>query len=240
MRNLVEEYVHEEILYRTALASGLDKDDTIIRRRLVEKMDFLAQGVGSETPPENDLKQYFQLNRQRFAIPAQVAFEHIYFSTARRGEAAGNDARSSLGSLNSRPISAAKRMSLGDPFMLQREYPLQTEQQTKELFGSEFAYRLFQLKPDLWAGPLRSAYGVHLVRILRKLPQRLPEFAEVRNRVLNDFQNERLRVANQAFYQNLRKGYRVEVDAAAPRDAEPLSATTSGGGSEDGTAPEGD
>jgi peptidyl-prolyl cis-trans isomerase C len=213
--NLIDDYVRDEILYREALASGLDKDDTIIRRRLVEKMEFLSQELASAAPSDKSLQEYFDANRERFRVPAQIAFSHIYFSTSKRGPAAEGDASRALAALGSQRISATQFSGLGDPFMLQNEYPLQTQQQVKELFGDQFAAKLFQGEPGAWAGPFRSGYGFHLVHILQKHPSRIPELAEVRSQVLTDFKNRRLQTTSEAFYVQLRQHYQVEVDKAA-------------------------
>jgi peptidyl-prolyl cis-trans isomerase C len=213
--NLIDDYVRDEILYREALASGLDKDDTIIRRRLVEKMEFLSQELASAPPSEKSLQEYFDANREKFRAPAQIAFSHIYFSTSKRGPAAQADASRALAAIGSQRISAAQFSSLGDPFMLQNEYPLQTQQQVKELFGDEFAAKLFQGDPGAWVGPIRSGYGFHLIRISQKVTSRIPELAEVRSQVLTDFKNRRLQTTSDAFYSRLRQHYQVEVDKAA-------------------------
>jgi peptidyl-prolyl cis-trans isomerase C len=234
MKNLIDEHVREEILYREALASGLDKDDTIVRRRLVEKMEFLSQEVAAHEPSESDLHAYFQRNREKFRVPAQISFSHIYFSTSRRGMAAEGDARRALAGVTRGKISLARFSGLDDPFMLQNEYPLQSEQQIRELFGEEFARKLFQVDVGAWAGPIRSGYGFHLVHIEQKVPARLPELAEVRSQVLTDFKNQRLQAANEAFYARLRKRYRVEVDKAALAAAVSQSSASSKAGSQNG------
>jgi peptidyl-prolyl cis-trans isomerase C len=215
MESLINDYVRDEILYREALASGFDKDDTIIRRRLVEKMEFLSQELATATPSDKDLQEYFEQNRGTFQIPAQIAFTHIYFSTSKRGSAAQGDASRALARLSSHETSSAQLSNLGDPFMLQNEYPLQTQQQVKELFGEDFARQLFQAEPGGWVGPLRSGYGFHLVRILEKLPSRVPELAEVSGQVLTDFKNHRLQATSEAFYAQLRRKYQLDVDRGA-------------------------
>jgi peptidyl-prolyl cis-trans isomerase C len=213
IKNLVDEYIREEILYREAIASGLDKGDTIIRRRLVEKMEFLSQELADADPSDNELLEYFNRNREKFRIPAQVAFSHTYFSTSKRGAAAESEAEHALRTLR-RP-SSPDASQLGDSFMLQSEYPAQTQEEIKGLFGEEFADNLFQLHLGTWEGPIRSSYGLHLVKISRYLPSRIPELAEVRNRVLTDFKNQQLQDASEAYYARLRSRYRVDVDNAA-------------------------
>jgi peptidyl-prolyl cis-trans isomerase C len=239
MASLINDYVRDEVLYREALASGLDKDDTIIRRRLVEKMEFLSQELASATPSDKDLQEYFERNRDAFQIPAQIAFTHIYFSTSKRGSFAQDDASRVLTRLSSHEISSVQLSSLGDPFMLQNEYPLQTQQQVKELFGEEFARNLFQREPGAWVGPFRSGYGFHLVRVLQKLPSRIPELAEVRGQVLTDFKNHRLQTASEAFYAQLSKKYQIDVDKAALSAVEAQRSSPSNNpGTPDATVPD--
>lgn len=239
MESLINDYIRDEILYREALASGLDKDDTIIRRRLVEKMEFLSQELASATPSNKDLQEYFEQNRGTFQIPAQIAFTHIYFSTSRRGSAAKDDASRALARFSSHGIPSAQLSSLGDPFMLQNEYPLQTEQQVTELFGEEFARKIFQLEPGAWVGPFRSGYGFHLVRILQKLPSRVPELAEVQSQVLTDLRNHRLQTTSESFYAQLHRKYEIDVDkAAVSAMVAQRSSPSNNSGSSEGTVPD--
>jgi len=125
--------------------------------------------------------------------------------------------------------------------MLQNEYPLQTQQQVKELFGEEFAGQLFRLEPgaSAWVGPLRSGYGFHLVRMLQKLPSRVPELAEVQSEVSTDFRNQRLQATSETFYAQLRKKYQVDVDKAGLAAAEAQRASApSNSGTRDATVPD--
>jgi peptidyl-prolyl cis-trans isomerase C len=217
--NLVNDYVREEIYYREALASGLDKDDTIIRRRLVEKMEFLSQELASGEPSEAELQQFFAANRQKYSLPAEVGLTHIYFSTSRRGAAALEDARGALTRLTSNRLSSAEAAklaaTLGDSFMLQMEYPPQTRDQIKNLFGDGFADAVLNLEPGKWAGPIRSTYGWHLVRVTERAAPRQPTLDEVRNHVAIDYKNQRLQTASENYYTRLRQRYRVEIDQSA-------------------------
>jgi parvulin-like peptidyl-prolyl isomerase len=206
-------------------------------------MEFLSQELASATPSEKNLQEYFERNRETFRIPAQIAFTHIYFSTSKRGSGAEDDASRALAKLTSHSISSAQPPTLGDPFMLQNEYPVQTQQQVKELFGEEFAGKLFELEPgtSAWVGPLRSGYGFHLVRILQKLPSRVPELAEVRSEVVTDLRNHRLQTTSETFYAQLRRKYQVDVDKAAFSTVEAQQTSAPGNsGTRDAAVPDGD
>jgi peptidyl-prolyl cis-trans isomerase C len=245
--NLVADYVREEIYYREARASGLEQDDTIVRRRLVEKMEFLSQEIASGEPSEADLEQFFEANRQKYSLPAEVGFTHCYFSTARRGGSALEDARAALARLTSKGLSAreagALAASLGDSFMLQSEYPPQTRDQIKNLFGEEFADGVLDLQPGPWAGPIRSSYGWHLVRVTDYTPPRQPTLSEVRNQVAIDFKNQRLQTASENYYARLRRRYTVEIDqkalaAAKTQAPQPGAGQPAGSAGDGGTPPD--
>jgi peptidyl-prolyl cis-trans isomerase C len=216
MKGLIADYVRDEIFYREALASGLDKNDTIIHRRLIEKMEFLSQEfVSASEPTETQLRKFFEQNASSFQVPARVSFLHIYFSSSRRGIATERDARKTLTRLLSSRKLPLRLESLGDAFMLQYEYSLQTRDQVKQVFGDQFAKNLFALEPGIWSGPIASSYGLHLVRVSNQTSSRIPDFNEVRGQVALGFANQQLRTASDSFYEAVRKRYRVKVDQSA-------------------------
>ena len=51
LKGLIDEYVKEEIAAREATVMGLDRDDTVIRRRLRQKLEFLLEDVVAEIAP---------------------------------------------------------------------------------------------------------------------------------------------------------------------------------------------
>ena len=210
---LIEDFIREEVLYREAIASGLDQGDAIVRRRLAQKVEFLAQSVASTVEPTDaELQAFFEANSERYVAPEQVGFEHVYFSRERRGPGAEEAARGALALLTGGGPAAAEAAALGDRFMLQRAYPPQTRDQIRDLFGPRFAARVFELPPDVWTGPVESSYGAHLVRVRRRVPSRLPALAEVRGAVTRDLDEQRLRSAADEYYARLRARFEIEVD----------------------------
>ena len=217
--SLIEDFIREEVLYREAIASGLDQDDTIVRRRLAQKVEFLAQSVASTVEPSDaELQAFFDDNAERYRIPEQVGFSHVYFSGSNRGAGAEAAARGALAQLASGEVATADAAQLGDRFMLQYEYPPQSRDQIRDLFGPRFAGRLFELPVDEWSGPELSSYGMHVVRIRQRVPTRLPALSEVRSQVARDLGEERLRSAADAYYEGLRRRFEIVVDAAAQAD----------------------
>ncbi|MEE8304501.1 MAG: peptidylprolyl isomerase [Candidatus Tectomicrobia bacterium] len=213
---LIDEFARGEVLYREALALGLDRDDTIIRRRLVQKMEFLSKDLALLSDPiEDDLITYLEVNQEKYRIPTKVSFAHIYFSEDRRGNRAEQDARSLLSELQAEvdpPLRAPER---GDAFMLQDYYPTRSQEEVEHLFGNDFAAGLFSIELGSWQGPIESSYGLHLVSVHERIESRLPELAEVRKQVRRDLRTEREQEANEKMYARLRDRYEVVVDERA-------------------------
>ena len=202
---LIDDHVREEVMVREAQRLRLDEDDAIIRRRLAQKLSFLTEDVATLEPPGADeLMQYFDDNRARYATPAVATFSHIYFSPDRRDDAAG-DARRALAVLD----PGAWRKA-GDPFMLGRTYAHASMSRIERDFGTDFLTALDALAPGPdWQGPIESAYGVHLVRLDAVSPALGADYASVAPRVARDFEAARRAAANAAYFEELKSQYTV-------------------------------
>ncbi len=217
LQRLIDDRIREEILYREAIALSLDADDTIIRRRLAQKMQFLAEDLASQVEPSDEqLLAFYNDNHDELTDPAQFSFTHIYFSRDQRGDKAAADAERVRRELLDRAVERAPEH--GDRFMLESDFEALTERQVARLFGNEFAHEVFQLTPGEWAGPLESGYGVHLVRISNTEPARLPEFEEVRSQVTNLYLDDLRRRTNEEVYKRLKSRYEIII-------AEPAEST---------------
>ena len=180
---LVDGFVEEELLAREALALGLDQDDTIVRRRLAQKMAFLLDDAARLVKPADaELRTYYATKADRFLTPARVSFQQIYFSPNDRPDAA-SDARAALKAI---PV-AANPEAVGDPIALEPEFPDLDRQAVAGLFGEEFADAVFGLATGTWAGPVNSAYGLHLVRVTAVTPPTLLPFEAVRTKVFEEW-----------------------------------------------------
>jgi peptidyl-prolyl cis-trans isomerase C len=181
MRGLVDSKIREEILYREAMALGLEKGDTIVKRRLAQKMEFLADDISSLREPQIDeLKAWFERNQERFVLPTLVSFRHVYFSPDRRGAQARENALDALQTLVAgSPDQRDALRELADPFMFQDYYGERSSDQVANIFGTEFSKSLSSLKPGSWQGPIESGLGWHLVFIDSIAPGRVPAFDEI-------------------------------------------------------------
>jgi hypothetical protein len=210
---LIEDYIREEVYYREALAMGLDRDDTIIRRRLRQKMEFLTEDlVESKSPSDVELTAFLQKNPDAFRLEPRLAFRHVYLNRNRRGKSADADARLILAQLT----SGANPDTLGDSFLLEHDVRLSTRSEIARLFGETFAEQLLRVKPGRWAGPIESGYGLHLVFVRERAEGRLPELAEVREAVQREWLGARRKELTEATYGRLRERYTVVVERAKP------------------------
>jgi peptidyl-prolyl cis-trans isomerase C len=226
-RSLVENKVQEEVLYREALAMGLDKDDTIVKRRMAQKLQFLSEDVAASHPPSTDeLKAWFAKNSGKFAMSNRVSFRHLYFSGDRRGQRAQEDAAAAVKKLAGQPSDSKLAASLADPFMFQDYYGDKTTDQLAREFGPKFAQALLSLKPGSWQGPVESGYGWHLVYVDSIIPGRIPAFEEIEPEVKTAWLGAQKQEAWRKAYAEMRAKYTVLLpvpkdDAAAKPPSAP-------------------
>jgi hypothetical protein len=212
LRGLAEDFVKEEVLYREALALGLDRDDLVIRRRMRQKMEFLNADLTEQQPTDADLQAYLEANPDSFRRPPRFSFQQVYLSPQRSGEDPERRAQALLGRLQAAGRAAdLDFQALGDATLLPPQMQRATPRDIANTFGRDFADAVAQAQRDAWSGPYASAYGLHLLRVTEHQPGSLPTLAEVRPVVEREWANERRQEADARFYQALRDRYTVEI-----------------------------
>ncbi|HEY7797368.1 MAG TPA: peptidylprolyl isomerase [Hyphomonadaceae bacterium] len=210
---LVDDFVSEEVGYREAVAMGLDADDTIVRRRMRQKLEFLIEdGGASEPPTEAQLQQWLDANPDAYRLPERRAIRHVLASADRRGAAAAAEADVLLGKLR----SGADPENLGDSSMLPAAMPLTTEEGVAALFGADFAKAVFANPAEGWFGPIASPFGQHLVLIMDVEAGRAVSLAEVRERVRSDWIEHRRNEARDQFHARMRQRYDIRIEWPEP------------------------
>jgi hypothetical protein len=211
---MVEDKIKQEVLYREGLAMGLDKDDTIVKRRMAQKVQFLAEDVATAHEPSTaELKAWFEKNSSKFALPSRYSFRHIYFSPDKRGRNARNDAADVLAKITGQPEDSPLIPSAADRFMFQDYYGDRTPSAIAKEFGPQFAVALEKVKPGSWQGPIESGFGWHLVFVDTVIPGRIPAFEEVESEVKTAWLGEQKAQAWQKAYQTMRAKYTVFLPA---------------------------
>ena len=210
----LEKFIREEVLYREALARGYDRDDLVVRRAMQRKMEFLGQAQAAKEPPSDDeVQAYFALRQERYRTPTVISFAQVYFNPEEREDRAERDAIEALEEMRRINPDTAQLSRWGDPVMLQSFYPEQTEQDVKSSFGEEFATAVLALEPGQWRGPIPSGYGLHLVRITRRHESRVPDWTEVRGRIVTDMEYEARNAAQEQLFQEIAQQYQVVFDS---------------------------
>ncbi len=212
LNGMIEQQIREEVMYREALAMGLDQNDSIVRRRLAQKVEFISADLAAQIEPSDaQLADYLSAHADKFERPALLSFVHIYFSADRRGEQAKHDALRLLAELK-HGAPKVDINSAGDSFMLGQQHQQITEHELSSLFGKDFAGRVFSLATDSWQGPVQSSFGFHIIRINRKTAAKQSELETVRDKVRNEWFAQQRRTMDEAFYQSLRQRYQISVE----------------------------
>ncbi|MHC4081833.1 MAG: peptidyl-prolyl cis-trans isomerase [Planctomycetota bacterium] len=214
LRGQVNQLIREEILSREAVTMGLDEGDTVVRRRLAQRMDFLFRDLsGTAEPSDDELQNYLEENRSTYEIPGQMSFTHVYFNPEKRGDdAAAEAARESAERLNADEIAGQDTSGLGDPFLLPSSYANQSPAELRSAFGLRFADAVSEQEPGTWRGPVLSGYGWHAVLVHDRSEPMLPEFSALKERLTADWMAARERELAGEVYDRLRERYQVLVE----------------------------
>jgi len=231
LRDLVRDFVKETLLARQAQELGLDKDDIVVRRRLAQKMTFLLQDNSRRAQPsDDDLHRLYEAQRSPasggqaatlalFTRP-RISFTQIFFSRDQRADAAA-DAGEALRKLSDGTVSIA---DMGDRVSLKSEFRNVDERAVANQLGAKFAARIFELAPGSWQGPVESSQGLHLVRVSERVPGELRPFDQVREQLVEMWQAQSQREAEERTFVELLKKYQVVPDESVKALVAPLIA----------------
>jgi PPIC-type PPIASE domain len=212
LAGLIRDYVREEVFAREAIALGLDKDDTIIRRRLRQKLEFVSEDVAAHAEPtEEQLRAYLQAHPDTFRGDRRFTFTQVYLDPQRRGANLRRDAARVLAQLG-RSGTKVDPATLGDSLMLENEFKALSASEVVKQFGEKFAASLGEMATGQWHGPIESGFGMHLVLVSERTAGSLPALEDVRAAVRREWNNARRMEANEKFYQTLLQRYTVTIE----------------------------
>jgi hypothetical protein len=222
LKHLIDDWVREEISVREAMIAGLDRDDTVLRRRLRQKFEFLVEEVSEMAPPtDRELIDWLSSHASEFQTDPRIAFRQVFVSPLRRGSAATPDALRWLAQLRSAGATV-RTAEFGDSSMLPQDFGLTPLHDIGRMFGDKFAVALDAAAQGTWTGPIESAYGLHLVFVCERAEGKTPALASIRATVEREWMADRRQRQLQATYNRLLEKYTVVVEGH--NDAGPLSA----------------
>jgi len=226
MNSLIVDFIRQEIAYRESQAMQLDRDDIVIRRRLRQKLEMLAEDVASLAPPtEEEVKAYFAENIEDFRRPAVLSIRQIYFGNIGNAGDEQASAEKLLEQLQ-RDESSVDIAAAGDESLLPRELDNVSETELESLFGSGFSGALAAIEPGSWGGPIASGFGLHLVRVDDRVESRLPELESVADYVTRELLVIRRQQAIDLLYAKLAENYTVSIEASPDILPQPPSGST--------------
>jgi hypothetical protein len=222
LQGLIEDYIRDEVFYREGRAAGLDRDDAVIRRRVRQKMEFLAEDMSVPEPSDEQLAAYLASNPERFRAEDHLTFRHVFLSATRRQNTIDSDSKQ-VASILARADAAVDATALGDPFLLGEEFRGVSATKIMNQFGERFAKRILAMEEGRWQGPVTSGFGQHFVFISERVSGGLPPLDDIRPAVRREWANARRLEAEQKLYVSLRERYEIVVEAPAAKAAEAAS-----------------
>lgn len=220
LKGLIDEYVKEEIATREAMALGLDRDDTVIRQRLRQKLEFLSGDDSASGPPsDTEIGEWVKAHPEAFGGELRLSFRQV-FVRADRGKDAGREAERILSRLRAAGPGTASA-DLGDATMLPGEMPPVTLREVSAVFGDDFARQLAEAPAGEWTGPLASSYGLHLVLVRERVEPEAPSLSAVRPLVTREILAERRKKELDELYEGLLAKYRVQIEMPRVAPAPP-------------------
>jgi peptidyl-prolyl cis-trans isomerase C len=209
-QGLINQQIREMVLYKTGLEMGLDRNDQVIRRRMVQKVEFMGTDlIRAPQPTEQELISFFEEVKERYTPPETITMTQVFFDPDKRNDQTLIDAEKALVELNKKKINSDELSKYGDSFMLQSYYPNKTKMEIRKLFGNGFTASVFELEPGQWEGPVLSGYGTHLVYIHAHEKNTVPEYADVREKVKADWMDKKQKELNDKYIDELMARYEI-------------------------------
>ncbi|MBV1901360.1 MAG: peptidyl-prolyl cis-trans isomerase [Kordiimonadaceae bacterium] len=208
--------IRRRILFQEASALNLQVDDLIVQRRLVQKLEYMQEAMGlADEPNEERMLAWFQQNVEDYRLPSQVSFGQIFFDTDKRTDAFG-DAKKALPLL----LKGGPAAQFGDQLPETPSTVALGIDALSAKYGPDFTGKILKLKSGMWAGPIKSGLGVHLIKIQKLVPGKLPRLSDVRQKLLNDYMYARRKQVLADYYAKAKEKYLVKVEAPLSKGQE--------------------
>jgi len=213
LAHLVRSHVRVKVLYKEALAMGLDAGDKAIEQRLAQKVEMLARNLSTPAEPtEEVLRTWYSENSNAFKQPDLYSIAHVFFDPERRKDATQNDARAALEQLNALSEVPSDFADYGDSSTQQNYLAQYGELELRRVFGSQLVDEIVKLQPGRWHGPFPSGYGTHLLWVNEVVRFPAPGFEEVRGQAAEQWMAEQIDEMSERYVDELASRYEVVVE----------------------------
>ncbi len=215
LNDLIESYVRDEILYREGVRLGLERDDVVVKRRVRQKIEMIAEeDASTRAPTDADLSAFLTANQARFVQPAILTFEQVFLGQPTSGPGVVHAVAVTRDGLR----SGTDPEKLGKPTLLPYRMTLTPADLVTRDFGASFATALEKVPVGEWVGPIDSSFGAHYVRVSDRTPAVAPQLAAVRDHVVREWENERRQRARNDAYTKMRGEYQVSIETELPTE----------------------
>jgi hypothetical protein len=209
LNHLIESYIRDEIMYREGVKLGLERDDIVVKRRVRQKIEMIAEeDASTRAPTDADLSAYLAANQARFVQPAILTFEQVFLGQPTSGAGVVHAVAVTREALR----SGTDPEKLGKPTLRPYRMTLTPADLVARDFGASFAAALEKLPIGEWVGPIDSSFGAHYVRVSDRTPASAPPLAAVRDHVVREWENERRHRARNDAYTKMRDEYHVTIE----------------------------
>jgi len=209
LNHLIESYVREEILYREGVSLGLERDDLVVKRRVRQKIEMIAEeDASTRAPTDADLAAYLTANLARFIQPAILTFDQVFIGESSSGPGVVDVVAVTRDALR----KGGDPEELGKPTLLPHRMTRMPADLVARDFGVSFAAALEKVPVGEWVGPIDSSFGAHYVRVSDRTPAVAPQLAAVRDHVVREWENDRRRRARNDAYTRMRGEYQVSIE----------------------------
>jgi PPIC-type PPIASE domain len=209
LNHLIESYVRDEILYREGVRLGLERDDIVVKRRVRQKIEMIAEeDASTRAPTDADLSAYLTANQARFVQPAILTFEQVFIGESTSGPGVVHAVALTREALR----KGADPEELGKPTLLPHRMTRTAADLVAREFGASFAAALEKAPVGEWVGPIDSSFGAHYVRVSNRTPAVAPQLTAVRDQVVREWENERRQRARNDAYTKMRGEYQVSIE----------------------------
>jgi len=208
LNKLIDNYILEELYYREAVNLGLDQNDSVIRRRLQQKMEFISKDLSSIIDASDvELASFLAKNSDNYRGQSSYSFKQIYIDPTKHDQ----------------PYQLAQKWLTnvetikpdGDSTMLPKVMTLKNQQVINNTFGGELAAYVANAKSGVWSGPAVSSFGLHLIYVTEIKNAVAPSLAHIREKVSRDWVFQQQRKIKSTMDANLKKKYSIMVEHSA-------------------------
>ncbi|SET40041.1 peptidyl-prolyl cis-trans isomerase [Thalassotalea agarivorans] len=204
--NAINFYATTQMYLNEARSLGLDYNDSVIDRRLRQKMNFILEDiVAIQQPSEQDLQRFYQENPDSFLSDAEISFEQVHISIDKPDELLAQQI-----DIQKQRIAQGNTPE-GDAFYVQPNFTAQSDVEIDKAFGTGFAAQLADAPRDQWSGPYRSQIGEHFVFVSGYELGTVKPYEEVKAAVEDGWRYQQFLAAEAAFEAKMKQHYRVEL-----------------------------